>query len=150
MSNLIEHEADISLLAEAATQAAEDLQTERFVGSRVVTRVNVHLDLFSGSGRQSLYSRPCLKLHVLSKLEVFSSTLVAHASVEKDPIQSHCTWLEEIAWLHWLDAKLPNTLKFFSSNRKPVTADFLPSSWLIKSKAAGRQVYLITVKLLNV
>lgn len=43
------------------------------------------------------------------------------------------TWLDEIAWLHWLDAKLPNTLKFFSSNKKPVTADFLPSSWLLES-----------------
>lgn len=43
------------------------------------------------------------------------------------------TWLEEIAWLHWLDDKLPNTLKFFSSNKKPVTADFLPSSWLAKN-----------------
>jgi len=35
-----------------------------------------------------------------------------------------------MAWLAWLDARLPSTLKFFSRSRKPVTADFLPSSWL--------------------
>lgn len=44
-SDLIEHEAHISLLAEAAAQTVEDLQAKSFVGSRVVTRVNVHLDL---------------------------------------------------------------------------------------------------------
>lgn len=60
----------------------------------------------------------------------------------------NCTWLEEIAWLHWLEAKLPNTLKFFSSNKKPVTADFLPSSWLAESYR-GRTVFIITVKLSN-
>lgn len=49
MSNLIKHKANISLLAQAATQAAEDLQAERFVGSRVETRMNVHLDLFRGT-----------------------------------------------------------------------------------------------------
>lgn len=43
------------------------------------------------------------------------------------------TWLEDTAWLHWLDAKLPSTLKFLSSNKKPVTADFLPSNWLAES-----------------
>lgn len=31
--DLIEHEAHISLLAEAATQTAEDLQAECFIGS---------------------------------------------------------------------------------------------------------------------
>lgn len=46
ISNLIKHKAHISLLAQAATQAAENLQTEGFIGSRVVTRMNIHLDLF--------------------------------------------------------------------------------------------------------
>lgn len=55
ISNLIEHKAHIRLLAQAATQAAEDLQTERLVGSGVVTRMNVHLDLFRGSDRQLLF-----------------------------------------------------------------------------------------------
>lgn len=43
--HLIKHKADVSLLAQAAAQAAEDLQTKRFIGSRVVTCMNFHLDL---------------------------------------------------------------------------------------------------------
>lgn len=42
---LIEHEAHIGLLAQAAAQAAENLQAESFIGSRIIARVNVHLDL---------------------------------------------------------------------------------------------------------
>lgn len=53
-SNLVEHEANVGLLAEAAAQAAEDLQTERLVGSRVVASVDVHLDLFRVSGRHTV------------------------------------------------------------------------------------------------
>lgn len=66
---------------------------------------------------------------------MFSSTLAANASMPLHLIQFNWkfTWLEETVWVHWLDAKLPNTLKFFSSNKKPVTADFLPSSWLAES-----------------
>lgn len=44
-SDLIEYEADIRLLAEAATQTAEDLKTKRLIGSSIITRMNVHLDL---------------------------------------------------------------------------------------------------------
>lgn len=40
------------------------------------------------------------------------------------------TWLDVMAWLAWLEAKLPRIRKFFSSNRKPATADFLPSKLL--------------------
>lgn len=44
-SDLIEQKSYVGLLAQAATQAAEDLQTESLVGSSVVAGVNIHLDL---------------------------------------------------------------------------------------------------------
>lgn len=47
-SNLVEHEAHLGLLAEAAAQAVEDLQAEPFVVGRVVARVDVRLDLNGG------------------------------------------------------------------------------------------------------
>jgi hypothetical protein len=47
-SDLVEHESYIGLLAQTSAQAAEDLQAEGLVGSRVVAGVNVHLDLGTG------------------------------------------------------------------------------------------------------
>lgn len=115
--DLVEHEAHISLLAEAPAQTVEDLQAKSFVGSRVVTGVDVHLDLSTGVILMTNRVTNCTHCRAF----------LAH------------TWLEEIAWLHWLDDKLPNTLKFFSSNKKPVTADFLPSSWLAKNHTVDEE-----------
>lgn len=59
ISNLIKHKAHVSLLPQAATQAAQNLQTERFIGGRVVTRMNVHLDLFRESDIELTSDRRC-------------------------------------------------------------------------------------------
>lgn len=123
-SDLVQHEAHVSLLAEAATQTAEDLQTKSFVGCGVVSRMDIHLDLFRGSGRKLLM---CTAMTMFKTAHVFQHTCCGAPQL---------TWLEDTVWLHWLDAKLPSTLKFFSSNRKPVTADFLPSSWLAERNHA--------------
>lgn len=64
-SHLVQHEAHISLLAEAATQAVEDLETKSFVGSGVVPRMNVHLNLLIGFGTQlSLWQTKLKTPHV--------------------------------------------------------------------------------------
>lgn len=66
-SDLIEHEPHISLLSEAAAQTVEDLQAESFVGSRVVTRVNVHLDLWWMCGQVWMFL--LLMTHITNSVE---------------------------------------------------------------------------------
>lgn len=61
-----------------------------------------------------------------TRAQVTSSCTRAHTRSQGPTL----TWLRLTGWLHWEDDKLPKTLKFCRSSRKPATADFRASSCL--------------------
>lgn len=73
------------------------------------------------------------------------STSPAPSRAQRASRADRLTWLTPMAWLHWEDDRLPNTLKFFRSSRNPATADFRASSCLAPNgQRSNEQTVLIS------